>query len=273
MHLGQLAQITIYPVKSSAGLNLTQTQIEPRGLRFDRRWMIVAAATGHFLSARETPQLLQLLVQPSEQGLHLQAPGLDLQVATPAPDGQRQVSVWDDELSARLADSETNNRLSDWLGQAVQLVYMAPENQRAIDPRYATAAAQSVSFADGYPILLLSAASLSELNRRLLEKGRGALSMARFRPNLVVDTALAAHAEDAWKRIQIGAAEFAVVKPCVRCVLTTIDPDTLQREPDNEPLKTLIEYRRSPKGVTFGMNLIPLNQAELALGMSVVRLA
>ena len=264
----KLSQIHIYPVKSCAGIALQSADVQPRGLQFDRRWMLVHVATGKFLTARDAPKLLSLHTQPSNTGILLSAPDLpEIFAAIPsASDVLTDVSIWDDKLAARVCDSAVNEALSAWLGEDVQLVFMATENVRLTDPRYATEAGQSVSFADGFPLLLISQASLDGLNVRLSAKGRSEIPMARFRPNLVVSGANMAHAEDGWRKVRIGERQFAVVKPCVRCVLTTIDTTSLTRDPFGEPLKTLIEYRRGEKGVTFGMNLIPLDTGLVRVG-------
>jgi uncharacterized protein len=264
----QLSQINIYPVKSCAGIALETSEVEPRGLRFDRRWMLVHLDTGKFLTARDTPKLLSLQTEPTDAGIWLSAPDLPrFFAALPMiASAKAMVNIWDDHLDARVCDTRVNQALSNWLGEPVQLVWMAPDNIRLTDPRYATEPAQSVSFADGFPLLLISQASLDGLNQRLTEKGRAAIPMARFRPNIVISGAMPAHTEDSWKKLRIGERHFALVKPCVRCVLTTIDTETLVRDAFGEPLKTLIEYRRSPKGVTFGMNLISLDAGVIQLG-------
>jgi uncharacterized protein len=264
----QLSQIHMYPVKSCAGIALQSAEVQPRGLAFDRRWMLAHVGTGKFLTARDTPKLLSLHTQPSDAGILLTAPDLpEIFAAMPSASAElTEVSIWDDSLAARVCNSGVNQALSAWLNEPVQLVFMGDENARLTDPRYATEAGQSVSFADGFPLLLIAQASLDGLNERLSAKGRSQIPMARFRPNLVVTGAEIAHAEDGWRNLRIGQRHFAVVKPCVRCVLTTIDTTSLTRDPFGEPLKTLIEYRRGDKGVTFGMNLIPLNTGLIRVG-------
>jgi uncharacterized protein YcbX len=125
-----------------------------------------------------------------------------------------------------------------------------------------------VSFADAFPLLLISRAALDGLNARLAKP----VSMLRFRPNLVVE-GVAAHAEDGWKRIRIGEVEFDVAKACTRCVFTTVDPMRGERDPDGEPLRTLIGYRRTADGVTFGQNLIPRSAGSVRVGDAVEVLA
>jgi uncharacterized protein len=261
-----LSKLYRYPVKSCAPDALTTALVEPYGLAHDRRWMIVDAHSGKFLTGREHGKLVTLHTQLSENVLTLSAP--DLPAIIVQISAQRmQVKVWDDQLSAPVACAAVNQALSVWLKQAVCLVWMDAAATRLTEPTYASAA--PVSFADGYPLLLLSQAAISELNAHL----PAPISLLRFRPNLVID-GCAPHAEDGWQHIQIGEAQFAVVKPCVRCVFTTVqstgEPNPGLRDASGQPLQRLKDYRRTPKGITFGMNLIPLNPgAQITLGDAV----
>jgi len=151
---------------------------------------------------------------------------------------------------------------TDWLGTSVRVVHIADGFKRRLNPNYAIHADDHTGFADGYPILIISEESLQDLNSRL----DSALPMNRFRPNLVVK-GCEPFAEDTWKRIRIGAVEMALVKPCPRCVVTTIDKETLAKS--KEPLKTLNGYRNHELGAIFGMNTIPLNEGRIETGMTV----
>ena len=253
----RLSGIFIHPVKSCAAVALNAALVEDLGLHNDRRWMLIEAESGKFITGRESPELVLLRASFTPDGaLQLSAPSprlLPLQtVATTSK--RRQVRVWDDEVVASLADAETNLALSNWIGRAVELVHFDAHSQRQLDQKYALPSDQT-AFSDGYPVLLISQASLDALNAKLGQP----ITMRRFRPNLVIGGTLEAHAEDGWKRVQIGSALFDVVKPCVRCVFTTVDADLGARDPSGEPLNTLKTYRRTPKGITFGMNLIPRN--------------
>lgn len=250
----RLSSIAIYPVKSCAALNLPTANVEALGLAHDRRWMLVEAESGKFITGRECPELVLLRASISNGGLELSASGRKPLSAFKAifTNQQRQVRIWSDDVLAARANVATNLALSQWLGRPVELVYFDANSQRSLDQQYAQAGDQT-AFSDGYPILLISQASLDSLNSRL----NTPITMQRFRPNLVVGGAIAAHAEDSWRQVQIGAAVFDVVKPCVRCVFTTVDAELGMRDPTGEPLNTLKNYRRTPKGITFGMNLIP----------------
>jgi uncharacterized protein YcbX len=267
MH-GTLAAITIFPVKSGAGLALARAMVEPRGLADDRRWLVVDDQ-GRFLTGRQLPGLVQLRATPDAGGLVLSAPARPaLRVARPGAGApRRNVVVWKDTVDAACAGDAADAWLSALLGRAAHLVFMDEVAHRAVDPARA-APGDEVSFADGFPLLLVGQASLDALNARLAQP----VPMARFRPNLVV-AGSAPHAEDGWRRLRIGAVEFEVAKPCTRCVFTTVDPEHGVFDPSGEPLATLKTYRRTPDGVTFGMNLLARGTGTLALGDPVVALA
>jgi MOSC domain-containing protein len=262
----QLSSLYLYPIKSTAPLEVETALVEPRGLRSDRRWMVVDA-TGRFITGREMPRLTLVSARPSVHGLSLEAPGMpSLQVPFPEADTIVHVVVWKSDLAARPVVA-ADAWLSEFLQQPVRLVHMDAGVTRPMTDVHSQAG-DEVSFADAFPLLLISRAALDGLNARL-EKP---VSMLQFRPNLVVDDA-PAHAEDDWKRIRIGDVEFDVAKPCTRCVFTTVDPLRGERDPDGEPLRTLIGYRRSGDGVTFGQNLIPRSLGTLRTGDAVTVLA
>jgi len=255
----ELLSIHRYPVKSFGGRPLPEARIGALGIDGDRRFMLIDA-TGRFVSARERPELLLWQVRwHAASDIELVAPG----GATRRPevtDDRLTVRIWDDDVIARGTDAATEEFLATHLGPGLRLVFIDDPSPRAIDPKYAQPG-DAVGFADGYPILLLSEESHAELVARAGE----ALSILRFRPNLIVRAGFA-HAEDQWKHIRIGACTFDVVKPCVRCVLTTMDPLTGLPHPDREPLRSLITYRRGAKGVTFGMNVIARTGGVVRIG-------
>lgn len=263
-----LSALHVYPVKSCAALAPREAQVETRGLAHDRRWMIVDA-NGKFVTGREFSRMPLIRVAPDAHGLVFDAPGMQpLAVATPSPDrARRTVEVWGATVGALAADAAAGAWLSRFLGQPADLVYMDAAARRAVDESYAEPG-DEVSFADGFPVLLISQAALDQLNGKLAQP----IPMLRFRPNLVVD-GVAPHAEDGWTRIRVGEVEFDVVKPCTRCVFTTVDAERGERDPAGEPLRTLITYRRTPKGVTFGQNLIPRGAGTIRLGDTVAVLA
>jgi uncharacterized protein len=268
MHLSSLH---LYPLKSAAGLAVETLDIRPRGPRYDRRWLVVDA-DGRFITARQVPRMVLIRAEAMHERLSLSAPDLpDLDLACPQADASRlRVSIWDDEIDAVTADPAADAWLSAFLQQPVRLVYMDDAARRSVDPVYAQPG-DEVSFADGYPLLIISQSALDGLNARLTDANLAPVVMAQFRPNLVVADA-DAHAEDEWKRIRIGAIEFDAVKVCTRCVFTTVDPVTGTRRDDGEPLNILKDYRRTPSGITFGMNLIPRGTGTLRVGDAVTAL-
>lgn len=258
MHIASLHQ---HPLKSAAVVDVDELVIARRGPVGDRRWLAVDAEGG-FLTARQHGALVRIEARDARDGLHLRAPGMaPLHVPVPGPAATRlAVQVWGDLIDAACADATAGTWLTRYLGFPARLVHMDDAAHRPIDPDFATPG-DEVSFADAYPLLVISQAALDGLNARLARP----VPMARFRPNLVVAGSVA-HDEDTWRRVRIGGIEFEAVKACTRCVFTTLDPATGTRDPDGGPLTTLKTYRRTPAGITFGMNLIPRGIGTLRIG-------
>jgi uncharacterized protein YcbX len=259
-----LAALYVYPIKSCAALAPASARVEPRGLADDRRWLVVDAK-GMFVTGRLYSRMPLIRATPLIAGLRLEAPDMPpLEIDLPdANAARRSVTVWRSSVEAQVADTAAGEWLSRCLGADLSLVHMDEAAHRGVNPDYGQPG-DEVSFADGYPQLLISSAALDALNARLGTP----VEMLRFRPNLVV-SGTEPHAEDGWKRVRIGAVEFDVVKPCTRCVFTTVDPQRGERNADGEPLKTLTTYRRTPKGVTFGQNLIPRGSGTISVGDAV----
>jgi uncharacterized protein YcbX len=261
----EIASLTIYPLKGGRGVSLPEVAIDRLGPRNDRRWMVVDLEGNH-LTQREVARLCQVSAKPVESGLSLNAPyAPPLEVSRP-PDEQprRSVQVWADRVDALDAGDAAAEWLSRFLLQPSRLVYFPDSTYRPTDPDYDTVGSP-VSFADGFPILLVSEASLADLNRRLATP----LPMNRFRPNIVV-RGVEPFAEDGWRRFQVGSIEFDAVKPCARCVVTTTDQDSGERSP--EPLRTLATFRkRGPgSGVMFGVNVVHRGTGLVRVGDRVV---
>ncbi len=248
-----LSQIWQYPIKSCAGVSLQECQLTARGLAGDRQLMVVDE-DGRFLTQRTCPRLA--LVTPQLRGrlLTLQAPEMpQLELSISAEGAAMRAVVWDDTVDAVCQGRAAAEWFSEFLNRDVWLVAMHAESRRAVDRNYACHADDVVSFADGFPLLLVSGASLQLLNSRLSQP----VSMRRFRPNLVVDGCLP-HDEETWRDVRIGDVPLRIVKPCARCVVITVDPDTGIADPA-EPTRTLAEYRRFPGGIMFGVNAIGLS--------------
>jgi uncharacterized protein YcbX len=261
-----LREIRIYPVKALGCSSLPMAEVEPWGLARDRRWMVIDPA-GRFLTQRELPMMARLGARAVADGLVLSAPGradiaLDFPGATTAP--CRVVTVWGDAIPALDAGEEAAAWLSSALGQRCRLVYLDDPRARIVDTAFGTPE-DRVSFADGFPLLLTLTASLAALNEALTQALAAPVPMNRFRPNLVIEGGTP-WAEDAWRRIRIGDVSFRVVKPCARCVVTTVDQESGARPDKSEPLRTLGRIRRTAEGVIFGQNLIPDGPGSIALG-------
>lgn len=262
-----LASIRLYPLKSAAALEPEQAVVEARGLVGDRRWMVVDAE-GRFVTARKHPRLVLIRARFDGPDLVLDAPDMQsLRLAATGEMPRLGATVWRDRVDALVADAQADAWISRYLGFAARFVHMDAQASRPVDPAWSRSG-DEVSFADGFPLLLISAAALDALNEKLATP----VPMSRFRPNLVV-AGVPAHAEDGWCSIRIGEIVFDVVKPCSRCVLTTVDPLRGEFDPGGEPLRTLTGYRRSPLGVTFGQNLIPRGSGSVRLGDAIEVLA
>jgi uncharacterized protein YcbX len=249
-----------YPVKSLRGASVEALDVGRRGFIHDREWMVVDEA-GAFLTQRQLPRMALVSTTLGVDGdLTLSAPGMSDRVV--ADDGARgEVTVWRDKVIAEYVDAVTDAWLSDFLERRCRLVRLPADSVRQVDPGYAQPG-DEVGFADGFAFLLISEASLDDLNGRLDQP----VPMRRFRPNLVV-SGCAPYAEDGWHRLRIGDITLRVVKPCSRCVIPTIDLETAERSA--EPLRTLMGYRRRDNKVLFGQNLMHDGPGTLCRGMAV----
>jgi uncharacterized protein YcbX len=253
---GTISAIRRYPVKSCRGHAVDTALVEPWGLAGDRRWALIDP-DGKTVTGREYPRFVLVEPELTPSGLRVCAPGATpLQVTAPDARAPVELSLWASTVRTVPAEEAASEWFSAVLGAPVRLVYLADPTLRQVDPVYARDD-DRVSLADGYPLLLTAQESLDALNDLVLERSEGAeepLVMTRFRPNLVVSGG-PAWAEDRWRRVRIGDAEFRMVKRCARCVFTTVDPDTAQR--GKEPLRTLAKHRRWDGKTWFGVNLIP----------------
>ncbi len=256
-----ISEINIYPIKSLAGISLKESKIERRGLEFDRRWMLVDE-NNKFLTQREFPKMATVKTEIFDNGLQVSCDEKDLLIQFEPRNGSREtVKIWSARCKAEIYESAINKWFSDALQTNCKLAVMPKETERKVNYFYAVQKDDHVSFADGYPFLAIGENSLKDLNSRLGEN----LPMNRFRPNFVVAEA-EGFAEDSWKKIKIGETVFHVVKPCARCVITTIDQSDGEKQ-GVEPLKTLAKFRipkRSiKKKILFGQNLIAEKAGEI----------
>jgi len=258
----KVTELNIYPIKSTRRIALGESEVLARGLPWDRRWMLVDDS-GRFITGRQHPRLATVQTEIADSTLRVQVAGRAPLNLPLMPDQRRivAVTIWKDTVDAVLAGPQADAWFSEFLGLSCRLVQLTDDLSRGVNQDYGRAGDQ-VSFADGFPLLLISEASLADLNGRLAQP----VEMRRFRPNLVVDGD-SPYAEDGWRRIRVGDVEFEGVKNCSRCVFTTIDPDSGEKSPDLEPLRTLSSYRRRPEGgVYFGQNLIPRSAGVIHVG-------
>ena len=264
-----IAALHVYPVKSCGGVAPNEALLIETGLEFDRAWMLVDA-TGRFVTQRELPRmaLVKPVLKTSE--MVLRAPGmLALHVALDRVEAPTRVTVWDDEVAAYDMGDLCAQWFSDLLERRLRLVRFDPQHKRLSDHRWTGTLDVENGFSDGFPILVCSSASLAELNRRLEANGDAPVTMARFRPNLVLD-GLDAHGEDALDEIVFGAAggpvRLKLVKPCARCSIPNVDPVTAAT--GHAVGDALAGYRADARlggKITFGMNAVIVEGIERAL--------
>ncbi len=258
----RVAALAVYPVKSCAGIELTQAQLTPTGLQWDRQWMVVDEQ-GVFLSQRELPRMALIHCALRTSMLELRAPGmLALHVPLAFDDSgpPLRAQVWADTVKAQDCGTVAAQWLTDFLGRPARLVRFDPRRQRDCDARWLAGLPAHTAFADGFPLLVTSTASLAELNRRLHARGVAAVAMARFRPNVVLD-GLAAHDEDHVRGLRIGGTasgiELRLVKPCGRCSIPDVEPATARV--GHAVSDELASYRSDPRvngAATFGVNAV-----------------
>jgi len=258
----QVSQLFIYPVKSLAGIAMQETKVEKKGLQYDRRWMLADSNMKH-MTQRKFKKMA--LLQPHIEGVmmhirHKHDESIQFSFnMTDHLSEELTVTVWDQPCMAHEVSKEASAWFSENLGASSQLVYMPDNSVRPTDPDYSADADDQVSFADGYPLLILDQASLDLISERSGQH----IPVDRFRPNVVI-TGGHAHIEDELKRLSIGELDFHGAKPCTRCIMTTIDQETGQG--GQEPLKTLATYRSLGNKIQFGMNLIPMDLGSIRVG-------
>jgi uncharacterized protein len=257
----QISHLFIYPIKSLGGIALQNVKLTDRGLEHDRRWMLVDEHD-QFLTQRTFPRMALLKTAIKENKLivfekdHIEdSLTLDLE---PTLGEKFQVDVWDDNCEAHHISATADVWFSKKLGRNVKLVYMPNSSRRSVDKKYALQN-DITSFTDGYPILLIGQSSLDDLNSRLDEP----VPMNRFRPNIVF-TGGSPYQEDEMKHFTINELEFFGVKPCGRCVMTTINQDTATA--GKEPLRTLSMYRTTNNKVNFGQNILHTGICRIHVG-------
>lgn len=254
-----LTEIWIYPVKSLGGISIKSAKILPKGLEYDRRFMLIEE-NGLFMSQRVYPQMARFKTAITGDQLTIthntDTISISLNPATTHP--PRPVQIWDDLVMANEVDPNVSNWFAQRLDIPCKLVYFPEQNPRAVDPQYKVNE-EHVSLADAYPFLIIGQASLDDLNTRL----ETPVPMNRFRPNFVFSGSKP-YEEESWRDFSIGSNRFVGVKPCARCVLTTINQDTAQK--GKEPLKTLATYRNFNNKIIFGQNAVAIDHTAISIG-------
>lgn len=251
MWLARVRDIRIYPLKSAQGHSVEQARIERTGLADDRSWMLVDSR-GRFMTQRTRPRLATLPVRTDSRGLHLGPIAEQAMLSVPIPRGpgaRRWVEVWKHRGEAIDAGDAAAHWCSEFLRQDVRLVYHGGELNRIANPEYTPGERVPMLFADGYPVLVTNQASLEDLAQRM----GASLTMNAFRPNVVLD-GLPPWAEDQIDRVEMGPVTLKFCKPCVRCVIPSIDQLTGMAAPDPTPTLKKFRFNKALRGVTFGEN-------------------
>jgi len=255
-----LSEIYIYPVKSLGGISVDSVIVEERGLKYDRRYLLIDE-NNVFMTQRDFPQLALLKLSFRENGFNVLNTQNNSYTFIPFESDSKEnisVTIWDDVCSAVRVSKELDDWFSTAINKKCSLVYMPDDEKRIVEKKYINDE-HIVGFADAYPFLIIGQSSLDDLNTRLDKP----IPMNRFRTNFVF-TGGKPYEEDNWKDFKIGELSFKAVKPCARCVITTTNQDTAERS--NEPLKTLSEYRKINNKVMFGMNLVCRQTGSINIG-------
>lgn len=254
-----LSQLYVYPIKSVGGIPLQEARLDARGIEYDRRWMLVDE-NRKFMSQRKHPRMALISTRLSPEYLIVDAPEMP-ELRLPLHPDQRpetNVQVWSDSVRAVSVGDEADGWFSAFLESPCRLVYMPDDEVRQVDQEYADSG-DRVGFADGFPFLLVSKASLDDLDKRLDR----AVPVDRFRPNLVVE-GCSAFDEDDWRALKVGGIDFRVLRPCSRCSIVMTDQSSGNR--DREVLATLATYRQTGKKIFFGQNLAHDSTGTLRVG-------
>ena len=256
----KVSELFIYPIKSLGGIAVTSAVVTDRGFQYDRRWMLVDS-NDCFFTQRDIPQMALLQVEVTDDGLkvyHKNSKESVIIPAMPQTNEYTTVQVWSDRCRAQFVSAESDKWFSEMLSFPCRLVYMPNATRRRVDGRYASNK-EITSLSDGYPFLIIGQASLDDLNKRLADP----LPMNRFRTNIVF-TGGEPFQEDGMSHFMINGIHFYGIKPCARCIVTTIDQDSAIKA--KEPLKTLSGYRMKNNKVYFGQNLLHRGEGEIRVG-------
>ncbi len=248
----------LYPIKGMGGIPLNSAMALTEGIEWDRHWMLINSK-GEFLTQRENREFVHFKTELIASGVRVSYRDQNLIIPfESSTQEQRSVQIWKDELLADICDEQYSRWFSEILKEDVKLTCLNKDNPRIKKLKVAPDEVP-IRFSDGYPYTILGTASLEMLNSKLEKK----LDASRFRSTIVVETQTA-HEEDSWEEFTIGNLEFKMVKPCARCVVTTIDQET--GTSSKEPLKTLNSYRKEGNCINFSMNAICLREGTISVG-------
>lgn len=257
----EVLDLYVYPIKSLGGIRLMNSKVTERGLELDRRWMLVDKENT-FMSQRKYPEMAKLKVEIESDNLIVTnlINGDSIKICLGLKTNKREiVNIWDDKVYAEHLNDVYDKWFSTNLNKECRLFFQPEDSIRKIDERYFVTGNEHTSLSDGYPILIISEESVNQLNTKLEAK----VSILRFRPNIVIRNSKP-HEEDDLQYFEINNAAFQGVKPCARCNMTLLNPETL--EIGTEPLKTLNTYRKSGNKILFGQNVVVLKEGFLSIG-------
>ena len=255
----QISSIYVYPIKSLGGISLLRSEVTERGLALDRRWILVDE-NNVFLTQRNIAEmaLFKLAIESDCLIVSFELEEIKIPFKT-SSQNKEIISIWDDKLEAVHVGKIFDNWFSDRLKLKCKLFYQPEYSIRKIDEKYSITGNEHTNLADGYPILIVSEASLADLNSKCPEF----IEMIRFRPNIVIKNSKAFE-EDNLEKFNVGNTLMYGVKPCARCILTTINPKTLEKS--KEPLLTLSTYRKINNKIHFGQNVLVHEVGEIKIG-------
>lgn len=256
-----VSQLFIYPVKSFSGISVESHSIDDRGFSLDRRWMLIDT-NNNFVSQRTLPQMALVTTELTGNSILLKHK-IDESFLLELEIGKHtgiltEAILFDKKTEGYLLSEYINRYLSNFFGINLRMIYMAEDIKRYANKKYAHSN-EIVSYADGFPFLIIGEESLNELNRRMTAP----VDITRFRPNIVFNGGTP-FIEDDWKEIKIGNVKFRVVKPCSRCVIVTVDPETAKK--NNETLTVLSKFRREGHKIYFGQNLLHSSVGNIQVG-------
>jgi len=256
-----ISKLSIYPVKSTKGIDLNSMPLTKTGPEYDRRWMVIDD-NGKFITQRKHAMMCLIETQLSENSLILRAPNMS-ELVLPLNTSYSQYAllhseVWGTEVSGYDCGNEAAQWLSDFLGRTCRLITMPDSIERRVDPNFAKHG-ELVAYADGFPLLVVSQASLDDFNNKL----DAPIAMERFRPNIVI-SGCEPYAEDSWQTLNVAGIELSLVKPCSRCIIPSIDPQTAEKQ--MQVNEALMQYRRRDRKTFFGQNAIHHGLGRLRVG-------